>query len=153
MQAAARRDHVVCNHHALALHIVKVLLVNHQRLLGGRGDRFIFHNNRLFHIQLRALARGDIFFAALAAHFVGQRNTLCLCRDNDVKFRQFFQKGKSGSGTDFRTGNGKLYIAEHNESRDVHFFIHWAQRQLPLQARNMKGIGFAHGKTLPFFVE
>ena len=146
MQAAACGDNVVRYHHALALHVVEVLLVNHQRLLGGRSDGLILHNNGLFHIQLRALARGDIFFAALAAHLIGQRDAFCLCRDDNIKFRQLFQKGLC-------TGDGKLYIAEHDKGRNVHFFIHRAQRQLPFQARDMKSIGFAHGMTLPFFVE
>ena len=105
----------------------------------------ILNDDRLTHIQLRAFACRDPVFAALACHFIGQRDTLGLGGQDHIKLRRLFQQS-SGAGL------GQLHIAEHDKSSNVQVIIDLADGQFTGQARDMQCIGICHdGFTSPYF--
>ena len=115
MQGAAGGDNVIHDQDALAVHILDVLLVDDQRLLTGSRDGLIFDDDRLTHIQLRTFAGGNPVFAALARHFVGQRDALGLGGQDHVKLGGFFQQSCGAC-------LGQLHITEHDESGNIHSY-------------------------------
>ena len=145
MQRAAGGDDIIHDQDALAIHILDVLLVDDKLLLALCGDGLVLNDDRLTHIQLRAFACRDPVFAALACHFIGQRNTLGLGGQNHIKLRRLFQQS-SGAGL------GQLHIAEHDKSSNVQVIIDLADGQFTGQARDMQCIGICHdGFTSPYF--
>ena len=115
MQGAAGGDNVIHDQDALAVHILDVLLVDDQRLLTGSRDGLILDDDRLTHIQLRTFAGGNPVFAALARHFVGQRDALGLGGQDHVKLGGFFQQSCGAC-------LGQLHITEHDESGNIHSY-------------------------------
>ena len=145
MQGAAGGDNVIHDQDALAVHILDVLLVDDQRLLTGSRDGLILDDDRLTHIQLRTLAGGNPVFAALARHFVGQRDALGLGGQDHVKLGGFFQQSCGAC-------LGQLHITEHDESGNIHVVIDLADGQLTGQTRNVQCIGICH-VSLPLFID
>ncbi|MPM80947.1 hypothetical protein SDC9_127998 [bioreactor metagenome] len=80
------------------------------------------------HIELFALARKQVFIlAALARHFIKQRNALCFRRNQIVILRRALEKLS-------RAVFCKLDIAEYNERADIQLIRDLAQRQLAFHA-------------------
>ena len=143
VQAAAGADHVVHNQNPLAIHIFQILFVQHQTLLGSRGDGLILHDHRFRHVKLGTFTGRNIALAALPAHLVGQRNALCLGGDDDVKLGALFEQLGG-------TGNGEFHVAEHDKRRNGQLIVYLADRQLPCQTGDIEGINILHEDTLLF---
>mgnify|MGYP002297801299 CR=1 FL=1 len=63
LEGATRGDNIVHDQDSLAVHLVQLLAINDQLLLALGGDGFVFHDHRVFHIELDALARADVGIA------------------------------------------------------------------------------------------
>ena len=114
-----------------------------QRLLTEGRNRLDIHADGIGHINLHTLARDNILAAALARHLIAERDTLCLCGDNNIMLGSFLQQL---SGRFF----GDLYVAEHDKRCDIEMFINLAQRQLALTAGDGHFVCTRHVK--PFLI-
>ena len=106
-------------------------------MVGGDGTNL--HADHVLHIELHTLARKHpLLTAALARHFINQRNTLALRRNQIIKLRRFLEQLR-------RAGLGQLAVAKDDERADGKLVVKRANGQIALTAGDCHVIMRIHG--------